>query len=169
MPCVSVNASSSALSAEEPHCVCPFSLEGPLGDSHLGLSPQSSGQRLGTAFARGSVFPLGTDSPELPSPPAHRSGARAAMLLWVEGRPSCALQTRTQGGHRVGPRGAWPEELAAGVRCSLQLAVGQRLEASPLPGFSACHFLTSESRCGPPLTLYFRLHTQSKYHFFSVV
>lgn len=134
------------LSVWKGRTVCPFSLEGPLGDSRLGLSPQSGRQRSGTAFARGSGFPLGTNSPELPSPPAHRRGARAAMLLWAEGRPSCALQTRTQGGHRVGPRGAWPEGLAAGVRRSLQLVVGQRLEAGPLPGFSACHFLTSESR-----------------------
>lgn len=91
------------------------------------------------------------------------------MLLWAEGRPSCALQTRTQGGPRVSPRGAWPEGLTTGVWRSLQLVVGQRLEAGPPPGFSACHFLTSESRCVPPLTLYFRLRTQSKHHFFSVV
>lgn len=75
-------------------------------------------------------------------------GGGAALL-------SSAEQNR--GGHRGGPWGARPAGMDAGVRHSLQQVVGRCLEAGLPPGFGACHSFTSESRCAPPLTLYFRL------------
>lgn len=64
-------------------------------------------------------------------PRAHRrgAGARAAMLLWAEGQPSCTLQTRTQDGHRVGPWGVWPEGSmrASDAHCSWWWVSASRL------------------------------------------
>lgn len=52
---------------------------------------------------------------------------------------------QNQGRHRGGPRGTRPVGLDAGVRGSLQQAVGRCLEAGLPPGFGACHSFTSTS------------------------